>query len=401
MKPIFNSLGSNYTVGFVLTALQQILLIDKSTLSKLKARLKRRFRGDVQLVYKGRDAIELILQAYQIGPGDEVLTQAFTCYAIEEAIQRVGAKTVYVDIAPNKFNPSVKNLKKSFSKTKQAKAVIIQHSLGHSAGTKEIKEWCQQHKLILIEDLAQSLGGTDSYGKPLGLHADALVLSFGRDKVVDAVAGGAAIFKTQPKIKLEPSKQYVSKGLIIRDLLYPLWTWIIRNTYQFGLGKGLHYLLTKLKLMTNPIQSPTNKLATMPVEFAALVHYQLDSLSQQLEHRRSIAALYQKNIKKRKKIKSTTTTPDIEIGTNLRFALYVSQPSRLLNWLAVKNIYLSDRWYCQPVDCGRSHCKSNYRSDSCPEAESRALNIVNLPTHHLITKQRALRIIDTINDWLT
>src|SRR5258708_4589440 len=109
-KPIFNSLGSNYTFDFAMLAFTQIFVADNMQLEKLKKNLNERYHGATTLVFKGRDAIELALHAHHIGAGDVVLTQAFTCCAIEEAIVRAGATPTYIDLEKEMLNPSVHTL---------------------------------------------------------------------------------------------------------------------------------------------------------------------------------------------------------------------------------------------------------------------------------------------------
>jgi len=402
MKSIFNSLGSNYDLKFVLLALQQIFFANKRALTKLERLLEEMFQGKAYLFYKGRDAIEFTLRSFDIGKNDEVITQAFTCYAIEEAIKRTGAQPVYADLGDDQLNPSIKTLNEALKRSKNAKAVLIQHTLGHPAQILEIKKWCQKNNLLLIDDLAQSLGGVDEKGDSLGTQADAVVLSFGRDKVVDAVAGGAVVFKNQQALKkaedtMSHLSTQVSKQLIIKEMLYPKITRLIRNTYDFGLGKLVHFLAKKLSLLKSPIISETKQYSAMPVAFASLALYQFKQLDSELKHRKHIAKIYEQNLKNIKAVKSLSDKSSIENGSNLRFAIKVKEPKNLITYLNKHKIYLADRWYRKAVDCGTLECDSLYQSGLCPNAEEMANTIVNLPTHQYINEDDANRIIDILN----
>ena len=114
--PIFNSLGSNYSWNFVRLALKNIFFCDKSAQARLISRLNEKFHGQTFLFYKGRDAIEFSLRAYGIGsiPEDTVLTQAFSCHAIEEAIIKAGAKPFFVDLKDGQLNPSLDTVQYAF-----------------------------------------------------------------------------------------------------------------------------------------------------------------------------------------------------------------------------------------------------------------------------------------------
>ncbi|MGD9129309.1 MAG: DegT/DnrJ/EryC1/StrS family aminotransferase [Candidatus Woesebacteria bacterium] len=407
MKSIFNSLGSNYDWQFAKLALSQIFKSQKSALAqknltKLKELLEQNFQGRALLFYKGRDAIEFTLEAAGISSGDEVLTQAFTCYAIEEAILRTGAKAVYVDIAKNELNLSVKTLKQALEKASNPKAVIVQHSLGTIADILAIKKFCQENKLLLIEDLAQGLGGVDNQGEALGKYADAVILSFGRDKIIDTVAGGAVILKNE-KIKAQaPKKTGLKIRYLVRDLSYPFLTLLIRQTYDWKIGKLIHFLAKKIKLIKNPTLATNQHYLPMPAPYAELALKQFSQLKQQLTHRKKIAQLYFKELDvlaKKAQIRIITRQKDLVQGSNLRFSLTVAEPQKLISFLAKNKIYLADRWYRAAVDCGKNNCQTSYQVGNCPQAEKMAASIINLPTHQNIKIKDAQRIVQTIENW--
>ena len=405
MQAIFNSLGSNYNRQFINLSLQQLFASPKqSAENQLTSVLSLLFDGDAFLFRKGRDSLEFILKTANIGKGDSVLTQAFTCYAIEQAIKRTGANTAYTDIAQGTINLSVETLDKAFKKNPKAKAVIVQYSLGTVADIVKIKKFCKKNNLLLIEDLAQGFGGKDNKGVPLGTHGDAVLLSFGRDKIIDAVSGGAAIIK---KDKLKAQQQYSelekneplsnSKKDRSKILLYPCLSSTIRSTYNMGFGKLIHYLLKKIGFFYSPLKSSFQTMQTMPGYLIPLVLYQYQILEKQLKHRRSIASTYYQELKKIKEIKLVTTNFDIEHGSNLRFAFTTSNPKKLLNTLSSNDIHLTDRWYRRAVDCSTIKCNSSYIANSCPNAELIASKIINLPTHQQINQDKALKISKVIS----
>lgn len=104
----------------------------------------------------GTDALHLALKAAGIGPGDEVITTAFTFIAAAEAIHYVGATPVFVDIDPQTFNIDPNNIQQAV--TKKTKAILPVHLFGQPADMEAITALCQKHGLDLIEDCAQSFG---------------------------------------------------------------------------------------------------------------------------------------------------------------------------------------------------------------------------------------------------
>lgn len=386
------SLGAHYSNKFVCQSIKEFWLTpfgisNKRSLKQLKEELNNSFNGEIDLVYKGRDAIELCLRRYGIGEKDEVITQGLTCSAIEEAIDRAGATPVYADISSD-LNLNIETIEKV--KTKKTKAVIAQHSLGHPAQIEKISQWCKKNKILLIEDLAQSFGATDKNKELLGKNADAIILSFGRDKVIDAVTGGAVVFKTPPNKNKEKFKQ-PKKKIILKDLSYPFSTWLIRSTHKIGLGKLIHFIFKKIGLLSSPTVSPTKKISLMPNSVAKLVLHQLRNHKKTLKHRRKIAQIYLTSLSSLK-IKTVTNKKDLENGSLLRFALLVPNYKKLLSIWKKQNIHLSDRWYRQVVDCGKDNC-SNFYKNNCPNAKKISQQIINLPTHQKISISDANKII--------
>lgn len=104
----------------------------------------------------GTDALHLALLAEGIGPGDEVITSAFTFIATAEAIKYVGAKPVFVDIDPHTFNITAENIEAAIGPN--TRAVMPVHLFGQPADLKTIEALCDRHGLKLIEDCAQSFG---------------------------------------------------------------------------------------------------------------------------------------------------------------------------------------------------------------------------------------------------
>lgn len=106
----------------------------------------------------GTDALHLALLASGVGPGDEVITSAFTFIATAEAIRYVGATPVFVDIDPRTFNIDPAAITAAI--TPKTRAVMPVHLFGQPVDMPKIASLCEQHGLLLIEDCAQSFGAT-------------------------------------------------------------------------------------------------------------------------------------------------------------------------------------------------------------------------------------------------
>jgi dTDP-4-amino-4,6-dideoxygalactose transaminase len=109
-------------------------------------------------VGNGTDAIVLVLNALEIGAGDEVICPAFTFYATAEAIARVGAKPVFADIDPSSFNLDPERVAERI--TPRTKAIMPVHLFGRPASLEELAKL----DVPLIEDAAQAFGSPDIAG---------------------------------------------------------------------------------------------------------------------------------------------------------------------------------------------------------------------------------------------
>ncbi|WP_020146791.1 DegT/DnrJ/EryC1/StrS aminotransferase family protein [Thioalkalivibrio sp. ALJ15] len=104
----------------------------------------------------GTDALHLALAAAGIGPGDEVITTPFTFIATAEAIRYVGADPVFVDIDPDTFNIDPERVEAAV--TERTKAIIPVHLFGQPADLPRLQTIAERHKLLIVEDCAQSFG---------------------------------------------------------------------------------------------------------------------------------------------------------------------------------------------------------------------------------------------------
>lgn len=140
-------------------------------------------------VTSGSSALKVALAALDVGPGDEVIVPAFTFLATYEAVLEVGAVPVMADIDDTlNLDPEEINRKK----TRYTKAVIPVHMCGAPARIDRIIAAARQNGLLLLEDNAQSCGGSFG-GKKLGTFGDMGIFSFDYYKTITTGEGGMVI----------------------------------------------------------------------------------------------------------------------------------------------------------------------------------------------------------------
>ena len=162
--------------------------------------------SDALAVSSGTAALKVALKALGVGPGDEVITQAFTFVATVEAIVEVGAKPVIANIDKT-LNIDPKNLSKKI--TSKTKAVIVVHMLGIPSDMDSVLQITSKNNIKVIEDTAWGCGGNYK-GKPLGSIGDIGTYSFDFAKTITTGEGGMIIAKDNNVLEL--AKAYHDHG---------------------------------------------------------------------------------------------------------------------------------------------------------------------------------------------
>jgi UDP-2-acetamido-2-deoxy-ribo-hexuluronate aminotransferase len=142
-------------------------------------------------VSNGSDALQMAMMALDIGPGDEVITTAFSFIATAEMILMVGARPVMVDIQPDTYNIDPKKVEAAI--TKRTKAIMPVSLYGQPADMDELRAIADKHGLFLIEDAAQSFGAPYK-GKRSGGLTPISGTSFFPAKPLGCYGDGGAIF---------------------------------------------------------------------------------------------------------------------------------------------------------------------------------------------------------------
>jgi dTDP-4-amino-4,6-dideoxygalactose transaminase len=130
------------------------------------------------------------LRAFDIGPGDEVITTVHTAIATAEAVSLTGAQVVFCDIEDGSYNIDPAEIEKKI--TPKTKALIPVHLYGQPADLDRIAALATEHSLFLIEDCAQAQGAR-YHGKRVGTFGDAAVFSFFPSKNLGGFGDGGAV----------------------------------------------------------------------------------------------------------------------------------------------------------------------------------------------------------------
>lgn len=402
-KTIFTGFSPNLTGRDTLTALAYLFLpwrwpqLLKGRYSKLaEEKLRNYFNiGHVYTFDSGRSALYYGLKALGIGDGDEVLVQAYTCVVVTNAIKFTGAKPIFVDVGDD-FNIDPANLESRI--TPKSKILIIQHTFGLPAKLNELLAIAKKNNLKIIEDCAHSLGARYN-GQLTGTFGHIGMLSFGSDKIISCVRGGALITNNQElgqRIKsFQDNLQKPNLLKTIQHLLhYPIF-YISKPIYHLYIGKLILILAKKLNIFNKIIYKSEKKgenvsfyPAKLANALAKILYFQIDEIDELNLHRKKIAEIYNKHF---------------NYGSDeciyLRYPILVEKPRKLAAFAKRQGVILGD-WYrgvIAPQDIDIK--KTGYKIGTCLNAERLAAQSVNLPTDRQITEKKAEYIFKIINSY--
>lgn len=148
-------------------------------------------------VASGLDALILILEAYGIGPGDEVIVPANTYIATWLAVSAVGATPAPVEPIPSTHNIDPRAAAAAI--TTRTKAILCVHLYGQTADTDALRKIADGHGLKLIEDAAQAHGAKNR-GRLAGALGDAAGFSFYPSKNLGAFGDAGAVVTADAEI---------------------------------------------------------------------------------------------------------------------------------------------------------------------------------------------------------
>ncbi|MEI6738307.1 MAG: DegT/DnrJ/EryC1/StrS aminotransferase family protein, partial [Pseudomonadota bacterium] len=136
-------------------------------------------------------AMEVAFETCGIGAGDEVITSAMTFFSVGNMIEKVGAKTMFVDCDLISRNINLDQVEAIINS--RTKAIVPTHFGGLPCDMDRLYAIAKKHKLRVIEDAALAIGSTWK-GVPIGAFGDIATFSFHPNKNMTTIEGGAAMF---------------------------------------------------------------------------------------------------------------------------------------------------------------------------------------------------------------
>lgn len=305
-------------------------------------------------------ALHLAIKSLDIKKNDEIICPSLTFIAPANMITLSGAKLVLADIDKDTLTIDPKQILKKI--TKKTKAILVVHQFGHSAHMDEIKKISKKYNLKIIEDNAESLGG--SYKKKkLGTIGDIATLSFYANKIITTGEGGAI---------LTNSKKIAQKCEILRD------HGMSKKERYVHLDLGYNYRMTNLQ--------------------AAVGTSQIKNLKKILRLRDNQIKFYEKKLSNNKNYelrKFSKWTKKV----NWLITIFLKNSSKrkgLINYLKKKNIDVRPMIF--PVNEAK-HFRKIFANESFPIAKKLSYSGLHLPSSTKLSKKEILYVVSNLNNF--
>ncbi|MBX3096923.1 MAG: DegT/DnrJ/EryC1/StrS family aminotransferase [Fimbriimonadaceae bacterium] len=303
----------------------------------------------------GTDALRIGMQACDIGPGDEVITTAFSFVATIETVVQLGAIPVMVDILEDTFDIDPSLIEAAI--TPNTKAILPIHLFGQLAAMDQIMEIANRHGLIVLEDAAQAVV-TKQNGKYAGQFGKCAGISFYVTKNLGAAGDGGLLLTDDDEVARR------AKSLRVH-----------------GMGRERYYY---------DEVGYTSRMAELQ---AAFLHAKFQFLNQWNARRAEIAEIYQAGF-----AKAEFGIPVIRKGNESTWHQYtIRHPKRegLMAHLKENGID-SAIYYPVPLHLHEPYAHYGSGAGSLPVTERVSEQCVSLPVGHHLTDEQAHHVVKTV-----
>ncbi len=354
----------------------------------------------------------------------EVILPGFTCVVVVNPVLWNQMTPKFVDISYKDFNCTIHNIIKAVNKN--TKVILVQHTFGALINVQKLRnklKEIQRQDIIIIEDLAHVLGAAD-----VGKYSDMSIVTFGYEKSISTIRGGALVINKSIKNKriykkfvknlqkeyekLEVFNKSMEKKLLLNTIL---WDFFIPKYYwgvgKFTLGRLFTFIGHKLGFLGLAIEKkefwgdqPKFLPAKFPPKLAKLGVIQISKLQKLNNHRRNLAKKYLQVISKTKYKENKEQEYIKEVLENDKTHTFLRYPLLLeskferdkLYLLAKKNRIVLGDWYkTMFYTKEKFYHKIGYKKDTCKAAEDIKDKIINLPTS-IHTNIKHVKIIEKL-----
>lgn len=350
----------------------------------------------------GRMALYAILEALDIGAGDEVIIPGYTCVVVPNAVIYRGAKPVYSDIELRTFNQIPAGIESLI--TSRTRAIVAQHTFGVPCDLDAIIRIGEKHRIPVIEDCGHAQGALYK-GKPVGGIGCAGFFTTDHTKISSTHLGGMVTIDSNDLAarlrQIQNRAGFLKRRDHVRLLLSFLLEVVLYSSPVYWIGRPVLAALNRLRILfywrdelltRRPTSYPYP--ARLSAQQAAIGLSQLRELDRNISHRRDIARVLDKCLGW-----SGLSAPELEASTWLRYSFLVKDRKAFEG--QYRKQFDLGIWFTS-VAHGRSDKleEIHYRQGSCPNAEFASMHVVNFPTHQRVPLALVEKILERDGGWI-
>lgn len=303
----------------------------------------------------GTDSLFAIIKMHGIGPGDEVITPAWSWISTSETISMAGAKPIFADADAKTFTLSLEDVERKI--TPKTKAILAVHLYGQCCTMEALQKICDEKNLILIEDCAQAHGAKQN-GKLAGTFGHVSSFSFYPTKNLGALGDAGCLLTDDEDLAIR-MKRFVNHG---------------------GLRKDEH-IFEGMNSRMDAIQ-------------AAVLSVKLKHLNDWNSRRQNIANLYHQRLSKIEFIQLPVTLKGNEHVFHL-FVIRTKRRDALRDFLLGKGIQTMTH-YPQALPFEPAYAHLNFKPNDFPVAFVFQSEVLSLPCNPDLTDAEVNYICDCI-----
>ena len=317
-------------------------------------------------------ALEMSAMLCGLGPDDEVILPSFTFVSTANAVVRLGAKPVFVDIRPDTLNIDENRIEEAI--TPKTKAIFPVHYAGIGCEMERIMAIANNHNLFVVEDAAQGVG-TRYNGRMLGSMGHLGTYSFHETKNYISGEGGALCINDPGLAK---------RAEIIRDK---------------GTNRGQYFRGEVDKYTWVEVGS-----SYVPSEIcSAFLYAQLEMLETIAERRRTIYKRYRtllKPLEAQGLLRLPYIPEDCEGNYHLFYILLPDTETRDALMAYLKENGIMAVFHYVPLHSSPMGKKFGYKDGNLPITEQLSGRLLRLPLYYDLTEKEQVRVVHCINEFL-
>lgn len=311
----------------------------------------------------GSDALLLALMCQDIGPGDEVITTAFTFVATAGAIARTGATPVFVDIDPRTFNIAHEQIEPHINS--RTRCVIPVHLFGLPAVMDPILDVCKAKGIRVIEDAAQAMGARYK-GLSVGTLGDFGCFSFFPSKNLGGCGDGGLVTAREMEVAEK-----------------------LRLLHLHGSDARYHYKIVGVNSRLDALQ-------------AAILHVKLAHLEEWTAARRRRASVY-RSLVREYELEEFIQLPSSPIGCDHVYNQYVirCRDRDALRGFLSRSGLPTEIYYPTPLHLQPAFEYLGYGPGSLPETEQACAEVLALPIYPELRDEQQEEMVSVISRFFT